>query len=127
MKQYDAWSKTTKGGTFYIFTIQGLTASISDDINDDFKLIGSAIVLVAVYAILFLGSFSPVHCRLIVALTGLGTILLAYTSGFGIMYLFGGESTGVHQLMPFLLIGVGVDDMFVMCNAIDQTDLKKSA
>lgn len=26
--------------------------------------------------------------------------------------------------MPFLLIGIGVDDMFVLCNAIDQTNLK---
>ena len=29
--------------------------------------------------------------------------------------------------MPFLLIGIGVDDMFVICNAVDQTDLKLSA
>ena len=29
--------------------------------------------------------------------------------------------------MPFLLIGIGADDMFVMCNAVDQTDLKKPA
>lgn len=26
--------------------------------------------------------------------------------------------------MPFLLIGIGVDDMFVICNAVDQTRLK---
>ena len=29
--------------------------------------------------------------------------------------------------MPFLLIGIGVDDMFVICNAVDQTDLNESA
>lgn len=28
--------------------------------------------------------------------------------------------TGVHNLMPFLLIGIGVDDMFVVANAVDQ-------
>ena len=110
-----------------MFTIQGFSASVVDDINHDFSLIFGAIILVAVYTILFLGSFSPIHCRCVVALTGLFTIVLAYTSGFGVMYLLGSESTGVHQLMPFLLIGVGVDDMFVMCNAVDQTDLKKSA
>jgi len=27
--------------------------------------------------------------------------------------------------MPFLLIGIGVDDMFVIVNALDQTDDKK--
>lgn len=29
--------------------------------------------------------------------------------------------------MPFLLVGIGADDMFVMCNAVDQTDYKKTA
>jgi len=28
--------------------------------------------------------------------------------------------------MPFLLIGIGVDDMFVICNALDQTDINKT-
>ena len=27
----------------------------------------------------------------------------------------------MHPIVPFLLIGVGCDDMFVICNAIDQT------
>lgn len=36
------------------------------------------------------------------------------------MFLLGGEVSGVHNLLPFLLIGIGVDDMFVIANAIDQ-------
>ena len=34
------------------------------------------------------------------------------------MFAIGGEVSGVHNLMPFLLIGIGVDDMFVIANAI---------
>ena len=30
--------------------------------------------------------------------------------------------SNIHQLLPFLLIGIGVDDMFVIASAIDQTD-----
>lgn len=58
---------------------------------------------------------------------GLVCVGLSYASGFGVCFLLGGETAGVHNLMPFLLIGIGVDDMFVICNAVDQTDMKASA
>ena len=58
---------------------------------------------------------------------GLICIFMSYFSGFGVMFAFGGEVAGVHNLMPFLLIGIGVDDMFVIANAIDQVPFSKSA
>lgn len=91
------------------------------------KLIQVAIILVAVYTIVNLGTFSGMHCRLVVSLMGLVTVGIAYAAGYGFCYYLGGETAGVHGLMPFLLIGIGVDDMFVICNAVDQTDLKAPA
>ena len=83
-------------------------------------------MMVATYSILFLGSCSPIHCRCFVGLCGLFCVILSYTSGFAICFYFGGEVAGVHNLMPFLLIGIGVDDMFVICNALDQTSFELS-
>ena len=88
-------------------------------------MVSSAILIVFTYTFLFLGSFSTIHCRAISAATGIFCILLSYASGFGFMYLIGMKTLGLHNLMPFLLVGIGVNDMFVMCNAIDQVDLKK--
>ena len=86
-----------------------------------------AILAVGVYTIFALGNCSPMHCRCIVALVGLLSIILAYTCGFGFMFICGAQTDDVHTLIPFLLVGIGVDDMFVMCNAVDQTDLKAPA
>ena len=82
-----------------------------------------AIILVGLYAFLFLGSFSPIHCRCICALAALVCVGFAYISGFGFMFMCGMKTTGVHQLMPFLLIAIGIDDVFVLCNSVDQTAL----
>lgn len=127
IKRIEEWKKTTQFIDTHLFTIQGFADSVIDDINHDFTLIAVAIVLVGLYTFVFLGNFSPIHCRCLVALAGLVCVGLAYLGGFGLMYYCGGQTTGVHQLMPFLLIGIGVDDMFVICNSLDQTDLNKPA
>ena len=109
--------------TIHVFSLQGLFDAISQDINYDLNLIILAIMFVGIYSIIALGNCSPMYCRCLVALAGLLCIIFAYTCGFGFMFICGGKTDGVHQLIPFLLIGIGVDDMFVMCNAVDQTDL----
>ena len=42
-------------------------------------------------------------------------------------YLLELKKSEVHDTMPILMLGIGVDDMFVICNALDQTSLKYSA
>jgi Niemann-Pick C1 protein len=60
-----------------------------------------------------------------VALFGLITITLAYLSCQHFAFALGHKIQNVHTLLPFLLLGIGVDDMFVICNAVDQTDINK--
>lgn len=80
----------------YIFTIQGLVEAFVEDINNDFALIFSAIIVVVIYTVINLGSFSPMFCRCLVSCMGIFCILLSYTAGFGLLYYLGSETTGVH-------------------------------
>jgi Niemann-Pick C1 protein len=61
-----------------------------------------------------LGSFSPIKCRSVLAFTGILCVGLAYGSSVGFSALCGQKTTGIHNLLPFLLLGIGVDDMFVI-------------
>lgn len=38
----------------------------------------------------------------------------------------GYRTAGVHELVPFLIFGIGIDDIFVLCNALDQTQLTET-
>ena len=82
---------------------------------------------VAVYIILFLGAFSPMHCRCLVALAGAVSVVLSFFSGFGLLFLCGQSYSTFHSWLPFLLMAIGVEHMFVICGAVDQTDLNSSA
>lgn len=85
----------------------------------DLAMVGQSIGLVSVYCIIFMGSFSPIHFRSAAGAIALLCVGLSYGSSAGLAYLVGSKSAGIHNLLPFMLIGIGVDDMFVISSAID--------
>ena len=78
------------------------------------------------YLVIFLGGCSPIHCRLLVILSGMIIILLSIYTGNLFSFLLGFKLNDAHNAIPILMIGIGVDDMFVICNSLDQTSLNLS-
>ena len=76
-----------------------------------------------IYLVIFLGSCSPIHCRLLVMVSGILCIILSTFAGNYIGFKLGYLMNDTHYAMPFLTLGIGVDDIFVICNAFDQTPL----
>ena len=60
------------------------------------SLIPVAIGVVGIYIILVLGSWSPIHCRLLVGITGVICIGLAFAAGCSIMILMNGKFSSIH-------------------------------
>ena len=115
-------NKESSHVNLYLNTPYGLKTAFSTNALDDLKLVQLAIVLVSTYCIMFLGSFSPVHFRSVGAVLTLICVGLSYAASYGFSSLVGFKSIGLHNLLPFLLIGIGVDNMFVVPSSIDQTD-----
>ena len=106
----------------YLFTAGMIQEAFESDLTSDLNLVQVSVSLVAVYTIIFMGSWSPIHFRSATAGIALLCVGLSYASSSGLAYLVGGKSAGIHNLLPFMLIGIGVDDMFVISSALDQTD-----
>ena len=53
------------------------------------------------------------------ALVGMTCVLLSVTSGYGVSFAFGWKVSKFHNILPFMIMGIGVDDMFVIVNTID--------
>ena len=85
----------------------------------DFGLVASAIVLIFVYANIVLGSCSPIYLRSLSAIIGLSCVILSVISGYAIASAFGWKASVAHNILPFMLLGIGVDDMFVIVSCID--------
>ncbi|XP_058824384.1 NPC intracellular cholesterol transporter 1-like [Topomyia yanbarensis] len=71
-------------------------------------------VLMFIYMQLVLSKFSCTEFRVILGSIGLLSIGMGFVAGCGIIATLGVSYGPVHTSLPFLLMGLGVDDMFVM-------------
>ena len=76
-------------------------------------------MLVTTYSFFVLGALSPVHFRSCTAAIGMMCVVLGAASGYALAFYFGQKSSNFHNILPFMVIGVGVDDMFVIVSTID--------
>ncbi|CAN0269125.1 unnamed protein product, partial [Ascophyllum nodosum] len=80
------------------------------------------IMLVVVMVSLGRCCSGSVRRRSWLGLAGVGIVVAAGLAAYGINSGFGIPFTTLASILPFILIGIGVDDMFVIVAAFDHTD-----
>jgi len=85
------------------------SATINTDVS--YLIIGFCIVFT--YVNIMLGRFNLVEQRAFISLMGLASISMALFFSYGVCSLAGLPFGPLHNIIPFLLMGVGIDDMFV--------------
>jgi Niemann-Pick C1 protein len=58
-----------------------------------------------------------VHSRSLLGIGAVVSVLLSIVSGFGFMFLCGVPFSPITQLLPFVMLGIGLDDSFVIMGA----------
>lgn len=91
----------------------------ASDVVGDIILMLYAMVLVTSYSIVVLGGCSPIHMRSSLAGTGIICVILSTASGFGCSFALGLRISEMHNVLPFMVLGIGVDNMFVIVNCVD--------
>eukprot|EP00448_Togula_jolla_P017809 CAMPEP_0170584290 /NCGR_PEP_ID=MMETSP0224-20130122/8611_1 /TAXON_ID=285029 /ORGANISM="Togula jolla, Strain CCCM 725" /LENGTH=883 /DNA_ID=CAMNT_0010907717 /DNA_START=89 /DNA_END=2740 /DNA_ORIENTATION=+ len=92
-------------------------------ISGDVGLINGAFLIMIVYMTINLGGLChKINSRILLALGSMVSIVLAGASGYGLSSWLQFEYTPVHSVLPFVILGIGVDDSFVIMNAFDRTD-----
>jgi predicted RND superfamily exporter protein len=93
------------------------------NIEPDGLALGVSVGLVALYAMLFLSrSSSAVHSRVLLALGAVLTTLLAIGAMFGLSSALDYAYGPLQAVLPFILLGVGVDAAFLLAATIDEPD-----
>lgn len=63
--------------------------------------------------------FNAVDSRILLSLSGIIFILLSLISGYGFCCALGIPFNSLHMVLPFIVIGIGIDDILVLTAAFD--------
>ena len=118
-EELHAWGERSDFLAVHVMTWDAWERSFLADIAGDAGLLAVAVALVTTYSFFVLGALSPVHFRACTAMVGMLCVVLGAASGYAVAFFLKQQTSNFHNILPFMVIGVGVDDMFVIVSTID--------
>jgi len=80
---------------------------------DAFFMAGGYLIMF-IYTILMLGRLNTLELRLFLTISGLASIGMGIVLSVGLSSLLGFPYTPMHAVLPFICLGIGIDDMFII-------------
>ena len=114
----------TDTSTMTYLTTASFSLAFEESIGNDLILINVAVVCILLLGLLLMSRWSRGGVGSRVGLMVIAVIvpLLAFFSGLGLCGYAGVFYSPLMNVLPFLLLGIGVDDAFVIVKAFDRTD-----
>ena len=81
-------------------------------------------MLLMIYVQIMLGRFNCVEQRALLTLAGVSGVIMGLVMSWGLCSAIGLFFGPMHNVLPFLLLGIGIDDMFVIVQCWDVLDTK---
>ena len=86
-------------------------------------------IIMFLYTLLTLGKLNMVEHKFYLAAAGISSVFFGFISAIGITMALGFQYCPQHGLLPFICLGIGIDDMFVIMrcfNNIPEAEKKKN-
>ncbi|CBN79517.1 conserved unknown protein [Ectocarpus siliculosus] len=108
---------------FYL-TSRSFDDALEESVSGEIFLYFATYVIMVLFVTVSLGRCcaGPVERRSWLGVGGIMLVVAAGLAAYGLNSGFGVPFTSLSQILPFILIGIGVDDMFVIVAAYDHTD-----
>ena len=120
MKAFD--SNRLKCGTVYYTTGRSLEDSIAESTEADIILIMITYITMISFACLMLGKYrNPLTGHGLLAMGGVLSVGCGIMAALGFCMLIKTPFVRIVGVLPFLIVGVGIDDMFIIVDELDRT------
>lgn len=107
------------GMEIYAVTLRSYQDMLHQVINSNMTVLFCGMSLITIYVIVMIGRCNAIQQRIYLSLMGISVVGQALLSSYGVCYYMGFFYGPVHPILPFLLLGIGVDDMFVIMQSLE--------
>ncbi|XP_024940827.1 NPC intracellular cholesterol transporter 1 isoform X2 [Cephus cinctus] len=116
-----------EGMHVYAVASRSFTDFLHQVLNNNMTILFCGLSLIAIYVIIMIGRCNIVQQRIYLSIVGVSVVGQAILSAYGLCYYMGYYYGPIHPILPFLLLGIGVDDMFVIMQSLENlSDSDKS-
>ncbi|XP_005098950.1 protein patched homolog 1 isoform X2 [Aplysia californica] len=103
----------------YVFARRSFSDESGDAIQGDVMLLSIGYFIVIIFVFLVLGKFNQLEQRIWLSLGGFICVGFSMLVSIGLSSAFQQDYGPLQSVLPFLLLGIGVDDMFVIMGALN--------
>ena len=118
--------KTDKNIKMYFFTTVSFYGEFVRLVFVDAPVLVVAFVVMLLYLSLTFGKLNCVETRFLLAMSSLLATICALIIGMGLGCAFGWDINTIVLLIPFILLGVGVDDGIIIVETLEHTPIPDS-
>lgn len=123
LNEMEKWQDKLSNKSIDLFYSSGRSAN--DDVlrsaKKDTKLAAVSLVLMIVFCAVTLANFqNPIDGHFLLGLGGVLTLVIGIGGSFGLVLLCGNPFIAFTGVLPFLVLGIGIDNMFIITNCLDQ-------
>ncbi|XP_025830631.1 protein patched homolog 1 isoform X2 [Agrilus planipennis] len=119
LKLMESISKNLTSSKIYYESARSFGDISNGTMFQDIGILITGIFVMVLYVQLVISKFNWVEARILLGALGLVPVGMSFIVACGLCSLMGVSYGPVHTSLPFLLMGLGVDDMFVMMASWD--------
>ncbi|GBG29778.1 Niemann-Pick C1 protein [Hondaea fermentalgiana] len=109
--------------TVAVSAARSLDEELASSTGQDIHIMAIAYVVMIVFASLTLGRMcGRTNGRALLATSDIFVIIFSAGAGYGLSALIGIPFTSLTQILPFVLVGIGIDNAYVLVAAFDRTE-----
>ena len=100
--------------TTYTFVAKMFFQALESQAFKDAGMLLVGYLIVFIYVIIMIGRFNFIQQRFFLSLGGILGVVMGIIVSYGVCSAIGFWYSPAHTVIPFLMLGIGIDDMFVI-------------